>query len=144
MCVFKNHAFIYFLRPPSWSGTIIVYLVYSYLFLLLSLLVHSFHYSLSYVRTYSRYSCITVFLLNELLMHSFFIFYFIHSRFLFFSIYKGVTPCIFLCFSYLAAYALFLYSLSYLNTQDPRILLGFFLIQLLVRIFTYSLSYLGT
>ncbi len=21
MCVFKNHAFIYFLRPPSWSGT---------------------------------------------------------------------------------------------------------------------------
>jgi hypothetical protein len=22
MCVFKNHAFIYFLRPPSWSGTI--------------------------------------------------------------------------------------------------------------------------
>ncbi len=23
MCVFKNHAFIYFLRPPSWSGTLI-------------------------------------------------------------------------------------------------------------------------
>ncbi len=23
MCVFKNHAFIYFLRPPSWSGTVI-------------------------------------------------------------------------------------------------------------------------
>ncbi len=22
MCVFKNHAFIYFLRPPSWSGTV--------------------------------------------------------------------------------------------------------------------------
>ncbi len=22
MCAFKNHAFIYFLRPPSWSGTI--------------------------------------------------------------------------------------------------------------------------
>ncbi len=22
MCVFKNHAFIYFLRPPSWSGTL--------------------------------------------------------------------------------------------------------------------------
>ncbi len=21
MCVFKNHVFIYFLRPPSWSGT---------------------------------------------------------------------------------------------------------------------------
>ncbi len=21
MCVYKNHAFIYFLRPPSWSGT---------------------------------------------------------------------------------------------------------------------------
>jgi hypothetical protein len=24
MCVFKNHAFIYFLRPPSWSGTILI------------------------------------------------------------------------------------------------------------------------
>ncbi len=24
MCVFKNHAFIYFLRPPSWSGTLSV------------------------------------------------------------------------------------------------------------------------
>jgi hypothetical protein len=24
MCVFKNHAFIYFLRPPSWSGTMVV------------------------------------------------------------------------------------------------------------------------
>ncbi len=24
MCVFKNHAFIYFLRPPSWSGTVSV------------------------------------------------------------------------------------------------------------------------
>ncbi len=24
MCVFKNHAFIYFLRPPSWSGTVII------------------------------------------------------------------------------------------------------------------------
>ncbi len=23
MCVFKNHAFIYFLRPPSWSGTLV-------------------------------------------------------------------------------------------------------------------------
>ncbi len=22
MCVFKNHVFIYFLRPPSWSGTL--------------------------------------------------------------------------------------------------------------------------
>ncbi len=22
MCVYKNHAFIYFLRPPSWSGTV--------------------------------------------------------------------------------------------------------------------------
>ncbi len=22
MCVFKNHAFIYFLRPPLWSGTL--------------------------------------------------------------------------------------------------------------------------
>ncbi len=27
MCVYKNHAFIYFLRPPSWSGTVaIIYL----------------------------------------------------------------------------------------------------------------------
>ncbi len=25
MCVFKNHAFIYFLRPPSWSGTIPIF-----------------------------------------------------------------------------------------------------------------------
>ncbi len=24
MCVFKNHAFIYFLRPPSWSGTVLL------------------------------------------------------------------------------------------------------------------------
>ncbi len=24
MCVYKNHAFICFGRPPSWSGTIIV------------------------------------------------------------------------------------------------------------------------
>ncbi len=23
MCVYKNHAFIYFLRPPSWSGKIL-------------------------------------------------------------------------------------------------------------------------
>ncbi len=25
MCVFKNHAFIYFLRPPLWSGTVTIY-----------------------------------------------------------------------------------------------------------------------
>ncbi len=23
MCMFKNHVFIYFLRPPSWSGTVL-------------------------------------------------------------------------------------------------------------------------
>ncbi len=28
MCVFKNHAFIYFLRPPSWSGTILIFHYY--------------------------------------------------------------------------------------------------------------------
>ncbi len=27
MCVFKNHAFIYFLRPPSWSGTLTIYIL---------------------------------------------------------------------------------------------------------------------
>ncbi len=41
MCVFKNHAFIYFLRPPSWSGTIIFNIIFSRCFLPFDIMSHS-------------------------------------------------------------------------------------------------------
>ncbi len=77
MCVFKNHAFIYFLRPPSWSGTVTkrtalrnnlnkVLLFLSFYCLLIFLIVIIYFYTVCNVLSYSRFCHLFSFLCNLL------------------------------------------------------------------------------
>jgi hypothetical protein len=60
MCVFKNHAFIYFLRPPSWSGTIIHY----YVLCILIHVTYLWYLIMNYVFLIHCYVQYSVFLIN--------------------------------------------------------------------------------